>query len=299
MAGLGAEYMASGDNTAEGVSVHDARPFNESDLAQFIPDPQLFPVLLQRLNDPQYRVRNGTRGKCVIFTYKVFQGHTGLRERTGSDEDVRRLSHQFSELGYEVIVRRDLTRKRTLEELEQLGGQDYSEDDSFVCWILTHGENSYLYAVDGGKLTEESFMSPFREKDSLLGKPKLFFIQACMGDRVDRGKKVAFDRADSCSPTCRIPTYADLLVAYSTVPGFLSWSDTVKGSWFVQAFCCALEKSSGSEDVLSLLTAACRLVALNYEAYTPDNADTYGAKQVPYVTSTLTRRVVLPKRRQV
>lgn len=232
----------------------------------------------------------------MIFNYKVFPHHKRVCDRTGSDEDVRRLDHLFREIGYEIIIHRDLTKKRTLEELKKLYYQEYAQDDSFVCWIMTHGANGSLYAADGERLSEEDFMSPFREKKDLLGKPKLFFFQACRGDRVDKGQYVVYDSADSSTATCRIPTHADFLVAYSTVPGFLSWRGTERGSWFVEAVCWVLEKSKGSEDLLALLTVACRLVALNYEART-SKPETYGAKQVPHVTSTLTRRVRLPKRR--
>ncbi|XP_077557157.1 caspase-1-like [Haemaphysalis longicornis] len=302
MSGLGAAHAASSDKEAEEVSQADALPFDDRHLPTFFPEQERLdrPTLRTKLNDAEYYIRrSGKRGKCVIFNYKVFQIQTGLMERTGTDQDVTDLTLRFSELGFEIILYSDLTRARTLDELQKLGEQDYSQDDCFVCWILTHGiEQGYLYTFDGGKMTEENFMSPFRENKGLLGKPKLFFIQACRGDRVDKGKSATFDRADSCAPTCRIPTYADFLVAYSTVPGYLSWSHRVKGSWFVQAVCCVLEKSSGSEDLFALLTEACRIVALSREAHKPDNDYLDGAKQVPFVTSTLTRRVRLPKIRQ-
>ncbi|KAH9378162.1 hypothetical protein HPB48_011942 [Haemaphysalis longicornis] len=122
-------------------------------------------------------------------------------------------------------------------------------------------------------------------------------LKACRGACVDQGDTVVFDSADS-GATCRIPKNADFLVAYSTVPGFYSWRDEGRGSWFVQAVCYVLKKSTGSEDLLALLTEACRIVALFYEAITPNDDRTNGAKQMPFVTSTLIRRVRLPKIRQ-
>lgn len=262
-------------------------------------DPSDYPKVLTKLNDVEYHIGSGKRGKCVIFNYRNFQEHTQLQVRTGTDEDVRQLSLRFRELGFDIIMHSDLTKTKTSEELTKLGKLDYKGDDCLVCWILTHGDDGYLYTIDGGKLAEDHFIKPFRDNEGLLGKPKLFSIQACRGNRVDKGKTVAFERADSCAPACRIPTYADILVAYSTVPGYLSWSNKVNGSWFVQAFCCVLENSTGSVDLLALLTHVCRLVALSCEAYTPKNDFTHGAKQMPYVTSTLTRRVRLPKMPQM
>ncbi|KAH9378264.1 hypothetical protein HPB48_021802 [Haemaphysalis longicornis] len=176
-----------------------------------------------------------------------------------------------------------------------MGEEDYTQDDCFVCWILTHGDSGCLYTSDGEQLIEDKFISPFRKNKGLLGKPKLFFIQACRGNIVDKGQTVVIDISDSSSRICRIPTQADLLVAYSTFPGYLSWLGTDNGSWFVQAFCYVLKNSTGSEDLFALLTKASRFVAIKYEANTPDNAFTRGAKQMPYVTSTLTHCVRFPK----
>ncbi|XP_077557156.1 caspase-7-like isoform X2 [Haemaphysalis longicornis] len=300
MSALQAKDAARNGEEAKEVSQADAIPFDERLLGEYFPKSKSsdHPKLLTKLNDVEYHIRSGRRGKCVIFNYKTFQRHTNLKERTGTDEDVRQLNLQFRELGFEVIVHPDLTKARTEEVLRQLGDGDYTQDDCFVCWILTHGtEQSYLYTSDGGKMTGEKFMSPFRENRSLLGKPKLFFIQACRGAGVDQGDTVAFDSADS-GATCRIPKNADFLVAYSTVPGFLSWRDARTGSWFVQAICCVLEKSTGSEDLLALLTEACRIVALFHEVDAPNDDPKNGAKQMPFVTSTLIRRVRFPKIRQ-
>ncbi|XP_077557154.1 caspase-7-like [Haemaphysalis longicornis] len=307
MSGLGAEDGAMSDKEAKEVSQAEALPFDERQLGEYFPESKTsdHPKLLTKLNDEEYHIRSGRRGKCVIFSYKKFQGHTNLEERTGTDEDVHQLDLQFSELGFEVIVYPDLTKAGTESKLRELGEEDYSHDDSFVCWILTHGtKESYMYTSDGGKMTAEKFMSPFCENRSLLGKPKLFFIQACRGECVDEGDTVVFDSADS-GATCRIPKNADdFLVAYSTVPGFACGKEGY-GSWFVMTVCWELKKSTGSEDLLALLKEACDLVGELYWRTTPDDDPTNAlrgrenaAKQMPFVASTLIRRVRLPKIRQ-
>lgn len=56
--------------------------------------------------------------------------------------------------------------------------QDHSQNDYFVCCILTHGEADHLWAKDGKYLTDMilSFFTGDKCK-SLAGKPKIFIIQ--------------------------------------------------------------------------------------------------------------------------
>ena len=56
--------------------------------------------------------------------------------------------------------------------------EDHSDCDCFVCIILSHGEEGLVYATNG-KVKIESLLRSFKshEAASLVGKPKLFFIQ--------------------------------------------------------------------------------------------------------------------------
>ena len=59
--------------------------------------------------------------------------------------------------------------------------EDHSDNDCFVCVILSHGEDGVLYATNG-KVKIDSIVRHFKgsECPSLAGKPKLFFIQVCL-----------------------------------------------------------------------------------------------------------------------
>lgn len=100
---------------------------------------------------------------------------------------------------------------------------DHKEHDCLLISILSHGELGYIYAYDTHyKL--ESIWNYFTASrcPSLAGKPKLFFIQACQGDRLDGGvilSRTETDSADNQSMAYKIPIHADFLIAYSTVPG--------------------------------------------------------------------------------
>jgi caspase-like apoptosis-related cysteine protease len=92
--------------------------------------------------------------------------------------------------------------------------------------VLTYGETSkFLYAQDS-LYSVEDLWSPFTADKclSLAGKPKIFIIQACRGERLDPGVTVKQGterrtETDSIHAAYKIPTQADFLIAYSSVEG--------------------------------------------------------------------------------
>lgn len=55
-----------------------------------------------------------------------------------------------------------------------------------------------------------------------LGKPKMFFLQACQGDKLDGGVNLTASRTETDGEihnTYKIPVQADFLIVYSTVKG--------------------------------------------------------------------------------
>lgn len=128
---------------------------------------------------------------------------------------------------------------------------------------------------------------------TLAGKPKLFFIQACQGDQLDAGStlvsKTQIDGRSINDVSYRIPTHADFLIAYSTISGFYSWRNTTKGSWFMQSLCQELNENGTKYDILTLLTYVLQRVAIDFESNTPDYAHMHQQKQIPCVTTQLTR----------
>lgn len=71
--------------------------------------------------------------------------------------------------------------------------------------------------------------------------------------------------------------------------GFYSWRNTTKGSWFMQCLCQELEQNGKKYDILTLLTFVCQRVAVDFESNTPDNPIMHQQKQIPCITTMLTR----------
>ena len=51
-----------------------------------------------------------------------------------------------------------------------------------------------------------------------------------------------------------VPEEADFLYVYSTVPGYYSWRNTAKGSWFVQSLTKVFGEEAEHMDILPMLT---------------------------------------------
>ena len=104
------------------------------------------------------------------------------------------------------------------------------------------------------------------------------------------------DVTDSNSLYYKIPTWADFLIAYSTIPGYFSWRNTLDGSWFIQSLIEVLTSEGSTTSLLELLTKVSYKVAYNYESNVPEGGLFDKQKQVPVINSMLTRRVILKRK---
>ena len=80
---------------------------------------------------------------------------------------------------------------------------------------------------------------------SLVGKPKMIFVQACQGQDTDAGVRVrsrsasgtstdASAAASGLSEAYTIPNYADLLIYQASYHGHYAFRSMSNGSWFIQ-----------------------------------------------------------------
>lgn len=126
--------------------------------------------------------------------------------------------------------------------------------------MLSHGEKGCFYGTDGEKVFLEDAIQPFKsgQAPSLAGKPKLFFIQACQGQKYQKGcvayhprpvqeeAKAASHLEEDAGPVTGevIPDDADFLIGMATVQDFKSFRNTKTGSIYIQELCQQLRKSA-------------------------------------------------------
>ncbi|XP_034875624.1 caspase-9 isoform X3 [Mirounga leonina] len=213
--------------------------------------------------DLAYALNADPCGHCLIINNVNFCLESRLTARTGSNIDCEKLQRRFRLLHFTVEVKCDLMAKASHRQFP-----------------------GAVYGTDGCLVSIEKIVNIFNGAScpSLGGKPKLFFIQACGGEQKDHGFEVActspedrtsgsdpesdavlfqegpgsFDQLDAVSS---LPTPSDIFVSYSTFPGFVSWRDTRRGSWYVETLDGVFEQWAHSEDLQTLLLRVANAVS--------------------------------------
>lgn len=218
--------------------------------------------------DTIYKMTRSTRGIAVIINNKNFLRSSGMDRypRNGTDVDRDALAKMFRYLNFEVKIYNDQTRADIRRVTKQMATTNHSGYDAFVFSILTHGEEGVIYGTDG-TISIRDLTSVFKDATTLVGKPKIFFFQACQGHEYMDGMDVT-DAPQSDSKVS-VPAEADFIYAYSTVPGYYSWRNSLNGSWFIQSLTKVFEENAAHMDILRMLTRVNALVS-TYKSRTGD-----------------------------
>ncbi|XP_017865459.1 PREDICTED: caspase-1 [Drosophila arizonae] len=239
----------------------------------------------------EYNMNHKHRGQALIFNHEHFT-IPYLSTRRGTNVDSEQLTKALERLGFEVSVHKDCILSEILNVVSKAAAKDHTDNDCIVIAVMSHGEHGHLYAKDV-QYRLDSIWTYFTANNcpTLAGKPKLFFIQACQGDKLDPGTTMVKEtETDGDSSTSyKIPTHADFLFSYSTIPGYFSWRNTDNGSWYIQSLIKELNENGKEYNMLTLLTFVSQRVAVDYESNVPSNPLMDRQKQIPCVTSMLTR----------
>ena len=215
--------------------------------------------------DNVYKMTSSPRGEALIINNETFLRHSKqMDDRQGSKHDVRKVQEQFQALGFKVTTKENLTKSELMKELDAMASEDHSRYDCFVLWLTSHGDKDLVYGTDGEVVLIETVRDLFSNSScrSLDGKPKVFFIQACRGDRdefvVSDGPNSAPQKSlrlsEGAKPANQVShCRAHFLEAYSAVDGFYSYRNEESGSYFVQCLVEVFRERVAHDDIDTML----------------------------------------------
>ena len=166
-----------------------------------------------------------------------------MMKRKGSDVDQHNIKLLLRALGFTIFEEyntrnlSELEMKDVLERFSQL--QDHQKYSCSVVVVMTHGKDGYLYATDSrdNLISVEWMLKLFHGSNcaNLNGKPKLFFLQACRGERMDKGADLyGTDLTDSAgdtsnaTPEDNTAAIGEAIVSLWIVICLYSWDSTMK-----------------------------------------------------------------------
>jgi Caspase domain len=196
---------------------------------------------------------------------------------------------------------------------------DHTNYDCIVIVILTHGEHGRIFCKDSS-YSLQFITNHFTDKacPTLANKPRIFFIQACRGDQLDAGfvwkysndplgaqkrKKINhYEALDTYPYNKQIienfdeemvhnqPCHQDFLIVRSTMLDYVSFRNTLHGSWFIQDLCAELKINGNTTDILTLLTYVNKRIS---ERESEPNRH----KQTLCISSMLTKQLIFRKKK--
>lgn len=140
---------------------------------------------IHRPSGEVYKMTSKPRGPCLIINNVDFEADI-FPQRKGSDEDARRFDDIFQQLGFQVIMRRNQTADQMKGLFAELANKCHKQHDALFVFILSHGSEHGIYGTDGIEVCLESeIISHFdnRNCEAMVGKPKVFVLQACRGSK--------------------------------------------------------------------------------------------------------------------
>jgi len=223
-------------------------------------------------------------GKALIYT-------CGNNEGVNGD-----LENILYGLGFDVEAKdiSGLTRAAVLEDMETLS-ENQGADCVLVAMTVKGGRETIdhygwhlfkdvIHVQGDTDLSMEEIFKPFKGKQALAGKPKIFFICQEDGERKERED---YDRRAGGDDLHKLPTEADFLIYQ-----LRSARPRKEGSLLIQSICQVLnnaerdDKGIFKQDLMSLLTQVNKQVSGSED------------KQIPEIVSRLTKPVHYKKRQK-
>ncbi len=221
---------------------------------------------------PSYKMSSNPRGLALIIEIDEFVNDIH-EKRIGSHVDVENLTKLFQQLHFNLDHKKNLSREELRQALQEFARRpEHIKADMMILVVLTHGLDGVIYASNG-KIDTEDIYKEFNNTNcpNLKGKPKFFIVQACRGSETDKVWPQLQEEYTSFSKRKRThrdtvplpngggalntarPTWEDMIIAYSTIPGYTSVRDHHSGTWFIQALVETFMNHAHERELIDLL----------------------------------------------
>ena len=212
----------------------------------------------------KYNMEHEKRGIALVINIRKYDAPNQKMERVWSVKDVENLKKTLNYLEFQVVLCHNLTKSELEQVMREQAKLNYEKYDCFLCVVMSHGNDEKIVTSDNKAISFEEIMSPIKECPTLVGKPKLFFFQACRGEnemvnREDSGVSKSnvnnpfeFEEIPNNSTTSTshssnskndkkktfIKFEADLLVYYATKKHYYALANnTYEGTLFIESVC--------------------------------------------------------------
>ncbi|KAG8574495.1 hypothetical protein GDO81_009208 [Engystomops pustulosus] len=234
-----------------------------------------------------------TKPRALIIANTEFHprpGGNGIRlaPRKGVKHDTKRLHKVLSNLGFAVSLHMEVSANDIREIYHKESRKP--QGDCFISILSSHGEEGLIYDFYGEPVLLKdlyNWISP-HNSPALAGIPKLFFIQACRGSKLDEGTTLEMDSApvhiSAFSHINFLPS--DTVVMFASSEGYAAFNNP-SGSIFLKTLYDLLSGNEKDLELTQLLTRLAYYVAYNFES----NGKNGGCKEMPCYITNLTREL--------
>ena len=188
-----------------------------------------------------YEMNKKKRGWALVVNNIKFEDNR--LDRHGVLQDSINIRSALEKIEFDVELHENKTAQQMQAILWNFSRRDHSENDAFLCVLMSHGNENVIQGADGVLIGITDLLSPLTKCESLKGKPKIFFINATQGP-------VAFNRFSTIVTTENAAPCdkSDFFIHYSTVTGYVSFRNKRirSGTWFIQALCDVLTEHGQS-----------------------------------------------------
>ena len=122
-----------------------------------------------------YAIAQKPSGYCLILCVTV--------NRSGAENEADNVKETFENLGYDVDLICNPDVSLMLQCAKNLDKVKYSFYDSFIFWIIAHGDTKHVILGEGAYFRRKALIDEYSSSENFKKKPKLFFMTTCQGEK--------------------------------------------------------------------------------------------------------------------